>query len=141
VIGPVVEVAGVAHRVGPLPAQADRPLPGGAWLFRPWPAAATEGETREAEGHGARADDVSLSETGRWLVGRSDRSAGGALVHVCHRQHASCFNPLPRAPIQAIAIGRKRAATLFRLSCPGPVKFISIVLRVVCSDFEDGSCG
>jgi hypothetical protein len=46
VVGPVVEVAGVAHRVGPLPAKADRPLPGGAWLFRPWPAAATEGETR-----------------------------------------------------------------------------------------------
>jgi hypothetical protein len=135
VIGPVVEVAGVAHRVGPLPAQADRPLPGGAWLFRPWPAAATEGATREAEGHGARADDVSLSETGRWLVGRSDRSAGGALVHVCHRQHASCFNPLLRAPIQAIAIGRKRAARLFRLSCPGPVKFIYIAPRVVCNDF------
>jgi hypothetical protein len=76
VVGPVVEVAGVAHRVGPLPAQADRPLPGGAWLFRPWPAATTEGETREAEGHGARADSVSLSETGRRLVGRSDRSAG-----------------------------------------------------------------
>jgi hypothetical protein len=141
VVGPVVEVAGVAHRVGPLPAQADRPLPGGDWLVRPWPAAATEGETREAEGHGARADDVSLSETGRWLVGRSDTSAGGALVHVCHRQHASCFNPLPRAPIQAIEIGRKRAATLFRPSCPCPVKFIYIAPRVACNDFEGDSCG
>ena len=29
VIGPVVEVAGVAHRVGPLPAEAEGPLPGG----------------------------------------------------------------------------------------------------------------
>jgi hypothetical protein len=140
-VGTVVEVAGVAHRVGPLPAQADRPLPGGAWLFRPWPAAATEGETREAEGHGGRAKEVSLSETGRWLVGRSDSSAGGALVHVCHRQQASCFNPLPRAPIQAIEIGRKRAATLFRLSCSGPVKFIHLALRVTCNDFEEDSCG
>ena len=28
-VGAVVEVAGVAHRVGPLPAQPDRPLPVG----------------------------------------------------------------------------------------------------------------
>jgi hypothetical protein len=61
-VGAVVEIAGVAHRVGPLPAQADRPLPGGAWLVRPGLAAAKKGETREAEGHGARADRISLSE-------------------------------------------------------------------------------
>jgi hypothetical protein len=141
VIGPVVEIAGVAHRVGPLPAQTDRPLPGGAWLLRPWPAAATEGETREAEGHGARADDVSLSETGRWLVGRSDRSAGGAwftsaiantpVVSIPHRERQS----------RRLRSGGNGAATLLRLSCPGPVKFIYIAPRVVCSDFEKDPCG
>jgi len=75
VIGPVVEVAGVAHHVGPLPAQADRPLPSGDWLVRLVPATATGGETREAEGHGARADRVSLSETDR--VSSSDTDSGG----------------------------------------------------------------
>jgi len=63
VIGAVVEVAGVTHRIRPLPAQADRPLPGGDWLVRPGPATAKKGETWEAEGHGARAVRVSLSET------------------------------------------------------------------------------
>jgi len=63
VVGAVVEVAGVAHRVGPGPAQADRPPPSGCRFRFPRPGAAQIQEGGKAEGHGVGADRASLSET------------------------------------------------------------------------------
>jgi hypothetical protein len=122
-VGAVVEIAGVAHRVGPLPAQADRPLPGGAWLVRPGLAAAKKGETREAEGHGARADGVSLSETGRWLAGRAGRRASAPVSRL----------PSGSTPVVSIAFlsvnpgdcyGLETGMPRFLRNCTVPVRCI-----------------
>jgi hypothetical protein len=105
-VGAIVEIAGVAHRVGTLPAQADRPLPARRRTLRPGPAAAKEGETRKAEGHGDRRRMGSACQKRGvgWPGGRTG-GLGTAEVHACRRQRANPLQSPCRSLIQAMGWG------------------------------------